>query len=301
LDVEVGWAPVDYSALVVAVIAAVAAVASAVYARHGQREVANLQARLAQEAKEEEERSKAKQVLDRYRGPLLDAVWQLGNRVDNIRHRRFLVYLAEGSGREQDAKLTTLFRFAQYFGWREFIRREAQLLRFENEADTRLVSGFLNDVASILTSDKLGDAGWAMLWVDEQRGIGELMASDRPDSPGVRGHASFHRDYEGVFAPWMERFAGDLLSEARALKSERLRLLQWALFGLVGRLDEEGSYYGPGGWTDSAEQEIRKAASAKPLVATEARLREHLAELDQLVTRGEREAPPHAWQRRRED
>ena len=201
-----------------------------------------------------------------------------GIAIDNIRHRHFLNYLAESSGREQDAKLTTLFRFAQYFGWREFIRREVQLLRFENEDDTRLVSGFLNDVASICTSDKLGDGGWAMLWVEEQRGIGELMA-DPSGSPGVRGHASFYRDYETVFAPWMERFAGDVLSPA-ALESRRLRLLQWALFGLVRRLDEEQAYYGPGGWTDTAEEEIRKTAPSKPLAATEARLREHLRELD---------------------
>ena len=43
---------------------------------------------------------------------------------------------------------------------------------------------------------------WAMLWGDEQRGIGELM-TERP--PGVsfivRGHAAFHRDYDKIFAP----------------------------------------------------------------------------------------------------
>jgi hypothetical protein len=110
----------------------------------------------------------------------MDAAWQLGNRIDNIRHQRFLAYLAEGSGREQDAKLTTLFRFAQYFGWREFIRAEVHLLRFEDENDTRLVSRFLNDVGWIFSSDSL-DRGRAMLWADEQRGIGELMANDRAE------------------------------------------------------------------------------------------------------------------------
>jgi hypothetical protein len=41
----------------------------------------------------------------------------------------------------------------------------------------------------------------------------------------------------------MERFAGDLLSPA-ALSNDRLRLLQWALYGLVRQLDEEGTYGG---------------------------------------------------------
>ena len=209
----------------------------------------------------------------------MDGAWQLGNRIDNIRHWGFLDYLAEGSGREQDAKLTTLFRFAQYFGWREFVRAEVQLLRFENENDTRLVSRFLNDVEWIFSSDSF-DGGRAMLWVDEQRAIGQLMASDRAESPPVRGHAAFHRDYSEIFAPWLERFAEDVLSR-EAVNSDRLRLLQWALFGLVERLDEEREY-GASEWQTRAEQEIRAAAAAKPLATPEVRLREDLAELGVL-------------------
>ena len=268
----------------------VGAIASAVVSARAQRrssdaqvvsaqvqlDVAELQAQRERELREEERRSEAKQILDRYRGPLLDAAWQLGNRIDNIRHRGFLIYLTEGSGREQDAKLTTLFRFAQYFGWREFVRAEVQLLRFENEDDTRLVSRFLNDVAWSFSSDAF-DGGRAMLWADEQRGIGQLMARGRGESPPVLGHAAFHRDYEDVFAPWLERFAGDVLSQA-AVKSDRLRLLQWALFGLVQRLDEEQEY-GASEWQTRAEQEILQTALPKAVKKPETRLREDLAEL----------------------
>jgi hypothetical protein len=226
------------------------------------------------ERKAEERRSDAKVVLDRYRGPLLDAAWQLGDRVDNIRNRSFFDYLAEGSGREQDAKLTTLFRFAYYLGWREFIRNEVQLLRFENEGDTRLTAGFLNDVTWVLASDKLGGA-WAMLWDDEQRGIGELM-TERPSGSStiVRGHAEFHRDYDQIFAPWMGRFATDLFSYA-AVSSDRLRLLQWALYGLVRQLDEEGAY--PGGWIDRSAAEIQQAPSKSGITEHEEQLKNHLA------------------------
>jgi hypothetical protein len=180
--------------------------------------------------------------------------WQLGNRLENIRRAHFFDYLSEGSGREQDAKLTTLFRFACYLGWREFVRTQVQLLRFENEEDTRLSAGFLNDVTWMLASDKL-DGTWAMLWSDEQRGIGELMTEQPPGASSiVRGHAAFHRDYD-FFAPWMERFAGDLFSPT-AVKSDRLRLLQWALYGLVRQLDEERAY--SGGWIDQSAKEIRQ-------------------------------------------
>jgi len=192
------------TALVVACISGVVALASVGLSAWTQLQVTKRE----RQGRAEERRSAAKVVLDRYRGPLLDAAWQLGDRLDSIRHRGFLAYLAEGSGRERDAKLTALFRFAHYFGWREFVRTEVQLLRFENEEDTRSAAGFLDDVAEVLASDLL-DAKWAMLWNDEQRGIGELM-TERPSGASsiVHGHAAFYRDYDKTFAPWMERFAG---------------------------------------------------------------------------------------------
>ena len=112
----------------------------------------------------------------------------------------------------------------------------------------------------MLASDLL-DGQWAMLWNDEQRGIGELMTERLSGGSSiVRGHAAFHRDYDKTFAPWMERFAGDLLSSA-ALTSDRLRLLQWALYGLVRQLDEEGTYGGV--WIDRSASEIRSGAARK--------------------------------------
>jgi hypothetical protein len=54
-------------------------------------------------------RQDAKAVLDRYRGPLLDAAWQLGARLENIRHDEFFdCYLSPDCDRERDARLTTL-------------------------------------------------------------------------------------------------------------------------------------------------------------------------------------------------
>ncbi len=258
------------TALVVACIAGGVALVSATFSGWTQLQVTKRE----REGRAEERRSQAKVVLDRYRGPLLDAAWQLGSRVDNIRNRDFFAYLSEGSGREKDAKLTTLFRFAHYLGWREFIRTEVQLLRFENEEDTRSAAEFLNEVTWVLASDKL-DGIWAMLWGDEQRGIGELMA-DRTSgtSPIVRGHAAFHDEYDKVFAPWMERFADDLFS-ALAINSCRLRLLQWALYGLVRQLDDEDAY--SRGWIDRSAAEIRQPALEGSITEHEEELRRRLA------------------------
>src|SRR5262245_47131591 len=85
----------------------------------------------AKEEREEKRRSEAKVILDKYRGPLLMAAVDLGRRINNIRHGGFLVFADPGHERGQQAKLTTLFRIAQYFGWREILRTEVQLLRFE--------------------------------------------------------------------------------------------------------------------------------------------------------------------------
>jgi len=261
------------TALVVACISAAVALASAAFSGWTQLQVSKRE----RESRLEERRSEAKVVLDRYRGPLLDAAWQLGDRVDNIRNRSFLAFLSNGSGRARDARLSTLFRFAYYLGWREYVRTQVQLLPFENEEDTRLAATFLNDITRMLASDKL-DGQWAMLWGDEQRGIGELMTEQPPGASAiVRGHASFYRDYDKIFAEWMERFADDLFSPDRVRSSNRLQLLQWALYGLVRQLDEKGAY--GGGWIERSATEISETSPQVSVRKHEPELRTHLAAL----------------------
>jgi hypothetical protein len=273
------------TALVVACISGLVALVSAGFSAWTQLHVTKQE----RQGKAEERRSDAKVVLDRYRGPLLDAAWQLGDRLDSIRNRDFLAYLSAASGREQDAKLTALFRFAHYFGWREFIRTQVQLLRFENEEDTRLAAGFLNDATEVLASDLL-DGKWAMLWSDEQRGIGELMTKQLSGGSSiVRGPAAFYRNYDKTFAPWMERFAGDLLSPA-ALKSDRLRLLQWALYGLVRQLDEQGAY--GDGWLDRSTTEILQPTQDARITKHEQQLRKHLAAIQPSISSRQRGHAP---------
>ena len=244
--------------------------------RSTQLQVMELESKLRAEERQAQAKSEAKVVLDRCRGPLLDAAWQLGDRVDNIRNSiDFRAYLTEDNSRTQDARLTTLFRFAHYFGWREFVRTEVQLLRFEREEDTRTTAWFLNDVTWVLAGDKL-DRGWAMLWGDQQRGIGELMTERPPGASSiVCGHAAFHRNYCEVFAPWMARFADDLFSNTAA-KSDRLRLLQWTLYGLVLQLDEEGVY--GVGWIGPTAAEIQRIPQGS-MTKYEKQIRDHITPL----------------------
>jgi hypothetical protein len=261
------------TALVVACISGAVALASAGFSGWTQLRVKELE----RQSKEAERRSEAKVVLDRYRGPLLDAAWQLGDRLDNIRSRGFFVYLSEGNDRAPEARCTTLFRFACYLGWREYVRTQVQLLRFETGEDTRLAAAFLNDVTRVLASDQL-DGLWAMLWGDEQRGIGELMTDQPPGSSFIiRGHAAFHRDYDKDFAEWMGHFADDLFMPAKVSSSSRLRFLQWALYGLVRQLDEQGAY--GGGWIERSADEISQTPAQRRMARHEEELRKHLAAL----------------------
>jgi hypothetical protein len=147
---------------------------------------------------ERQRRSEAKLVLDRYRGPLRSAAWELGHRIDNIRTRGLAKYLEEENPRRITAIRTTAFRFAQYFGWTEILRVETQLLRFDSDADTRAIADLLGSITWIFASDSAGlgvgtsestdqadvlpatatnSGGVLMLWLEEQREIGELMRS----------------------------------------------------------------------------------------------------------------------------
>jgi hypothetical protein len=248
------------------------------------------QRRTARQTREEERRSQAKIVLDRYRGPLLSAASDLGARIDNIRHRGFLAYAQDGvrprrslrprvsQSRGIEAKLTTLFRFAQYFGWREVLRTEVQLLRFEREADTQLVATVINDIDWAFATDSL-DQRRAMLWSEEQRGIGELMITDRKDgASATRGYATFVREHEERFKPWMDEVAGDLLSPA-ARESDRLRLLQWALLGLVTQLDEERAHTNDR-WIERARKELLESRPPKTPSKLGARIKDDIAKVE---------------------
>jgi hypothetical protein len=159
-------------------------------------------------------------------------------------------------GRAKDAKLTTLFRLAQYSAWREILRTEVQLRRFEHETDPQLTNSLMVDIVRVLAVDSVRDGVRGMVWAEEQRGIGEQMIIPRRDTPATcRGYANFARNYEDVFAAWMDPIARFMLSDA-AIKSHRIQLLEWALLGLVMQLDEEHA--------QADEESMERARNAVP-------------------------------------
>jgi len=114
-------------------------------------------------------RREANVVLETYRKPLLVAAYELQSNLYNILHNQFLdIYLVWGkSGKEQAALRTTLY-VAQFFGWREIIRREIQFLRFQGDEETRKVSRLRREIEGAFSTDALGPQ--FMIWRIEQRG-----------------------------------------------------------------------------------------------------------------------------------
>jgi hypothetical protein len=181
---------------------------------------------------------RAEDVLARYREPLAAAAFDLQSRCYNILRLGFLEKFGAGHERFGEAQTTTLFRFAQYFGWTEILRRDIQFLSFPEADDTRRVARLQGSITRRLASSE-GDAP-LMIWADEQRAIGERMIVCEYDTVICMGYARFCDEYDERFAPLCTRLLDDLLNPSAA---QRLRDVQHQLCELVELLDARRMRY----------------------------------------------------------
>lgn len=186
-------------------------------------------------------RRAARVVLNTYREPLLSAAFELQSRLRNILDADFLEkYLAkEEQGKQEAAVKTTLYVFAQYFGWLEIIRREIQFLHFRRTAETREIARLLRDISETFLTDTFGPQ--LMIWRVEQRGLGEQMIASVDGKSSCVGYAAF-LDKEAELKTWLDPLERDL----KALDSRgaaRLTELQHLLLRLVRELDSKRVRY----------------------------------------------------------
>jgi hypothetical protein len=189
----------------------------------------------------------AKEHLDHHREPLLLAVDELGHRLSNIRNGQFWVYTRADGHHGRQARLSTLYRLARYFGVLERLYNELGVLKLETETQdsdraTREIGEALNNVGRAFASDGHGWGAEFMLWREEQRAIGERMIKD-PDASETRviGYAEFVDAYDVRFEPWLGRFEDGL--RLADLESEgRLLALHRQLARLALKLDPEQLY-----------------------------------------------------------
>jgi hypothetical protein len=186
-------------------------------------------------------RHDAKKVLDAYREPLLAASYELQARLYNILRLRFIEkYITnEKAGRQDPAIESTLYVFAQFFGWIEIIRREVNYLRFSKDQQTREIGQLLWEIGEIFLSDQYGPQ--FMIWRVEQRGLGERMITVSQGKMSCLGYASFV-EQRAMMKAWLEPLENDL-GQMDDGGRQRLTELQHVLLNLVKQLDEKGQRY----------------------------------------------------------
>jgi hypothetical protein len=186
-------------------------------------------------------RRDARKVLDTYREPLVAASYELQARLYNILCNTFVnKYIRnDNAGRRTAAIESTLYVFAQFFGWREVIRQDVQFLRFSRDRQTRRVAQLLRDIGETFLSDGYGQQ--FMLWRVEQRGLGERMIASSNGAQTCLGYASF-LDKRGTMAEWLEPIEHDLENIDEGGR-QRLTKIQNLLYELVTQLDEDRTRY----------------------------------------------------------
>ena len=186
-------------------------------------------------------RREERKALETYREPLLAAAYELQARLHNILTNEFMEnYVLENSGGKQQAALdSTLYVFAQFFGWSEIIRREVQFLRFSSDAQTREISGLLLRVGETFLTEDYGPQ--CMIWRVEQRGLGERMISPASARATCIGYASFI-EQRATMSRWLDPLKQDLEQLDDGGRT-RLTELQHLLLELVQRLDHDRARY----------------------------------------------------------
>ena len=162
-------------------------------------------------------------MLERYRGPLLDAAFDLQNRLDNILDpdRDFLACTGEEKAPAPRGRrcTSTLYRVGQYLCWVEIIRRDRLFLKLREPEATRAVSELVVAVSDTFGDDRYGRE--FMLWREEQRAIGERMIEREGETASCVGYATFVERYARDYARWFRRFEGKL-DRQTATSSARL-------------------------------------------------------------------------------
>lgn len=209
--------------------------------RQNQVDLERIRADFAAALERTRRRLDADELLAQYREPLAGAAFDLRLRLRNITAGNFLqAYASAQSERRQEAIESTLFRVAQFFGWREAIRQGIQFLDFAETEKSREVSRLIAEVTIAWASDhRYGQA--AMIWQEAQRAIGELMLVQEGDGITVKGFAAFQRALP-EFEPYL-RPIREVIESGQAPASARLASVGQLLGELVGHLDPDGKRF----------------------------------------------------------
>lgn len=185
-------------------------------------------------------------LMARYRDPLLWAVHDLRSRIRTILDEDFLDrYLVNGDDFMRPyARRHTTFVLAQYLGWVEILRRDIGFLDLGDRRSNRKIVELLSIIRRVLFAADLD--GVLSVPTGQQRAVGELMIKGEEVTPGRAGcigFAEFCRrlDDEPRFAEWLAPIEDGIVEYAHraARRSERLEELNLRLSDLIDFLDPE--------------------------------------------------------------
>lgn len=205
----------------------------------GDAQLALLKAQLEKLAREDDRQYARDQAMQRYRGPLLHAAYDLQSRLYNVLAKGFFArYFVQGTPAQQHyAQHNTAFLIAQFFGWTEIIRQEVQFIEFAAVDDTRRLSDLRDAIYGLWQSDAIADP--LMVWAGEQRAIGEAMVETRNTQLCCKGYAAFLQDFGAGQNPLMDRLLQAVGASAAApgASDQRLREVQHKLVDMLALLD----------------------------------------------------------------
>lgn len=197
-----------------------------------------------------DEEQRLGRLVDRYQEPLVRAAYDLQSRLHNIVEGDFLqVYHKGPSGVTTEYAVgSTVWLFGQYLGWVEIVRREAQFLHRPTVEARRQLQTLLDEVTSVLGSDRAIADPLFRIFRSEQRALGEVMITTGSDAEGnprldCLGYAAFTTVYaqeDSSQRIWFQplRQAVEKLAEDPT-RTARLRVLQSTLVDSIDLLDAE--------------------------------------------------------------
>jgi hypothetical protein len=233
--------------VVVALISAGVAVCSAAVSAYATARSIRLQHTLTLRRTELDRQEASMDLVRRYREPLLLAAFDLQARICNIVQDDFVGrHMASADPEEQQyARVSTLYRVGDYFGWTEILRRGLQFLDLGDDRRTRELSQLLALVSRMFSDTSRYPAGLFRLFRDEQRALGEIMLE--PVDGELRryqciGTFAARLEADPAFSRWFQRLTSEVgpLADPAPGQLDRLIGIQQALVKVIDFLDPEG-------------------------------------------------------------
>ncbi len=200
-----------------------------------------IKSELRRGARNEDRSIEYEQIMKRYQGPLLHAVYDLQSRLYNIIVQGLInTYYVHGNESEKEYVVNnTVFVIAQYFAWTEIIRSEIQFIDFLDSDDTKKLSELRDNIYGLWQTD--GFHGLFRVWAGEQRAIGELMIVEKNNQQTCLGYAAFLNKLKSNNEPLFEKLQSNVVSLSRSGSESfhRLRGIQHALIDILDYLDPE--------------------------------------------------------------